>query len=396
MIISKKLTKSVVGIFCSALMISTVVSCRTAGDAILTNVSTTAFAVVPNKNRIDVINTQTNEAFDSLFTDEKPSSIAVSPDARMILATNSISGTVSVFLRKPNDTFQKLNSVGSGTRPAGIVFNPKFPEAYVAYEGDGRILVLDTRSVTASPRVVGVVTLQGAAPKKMVISPDGTRLFVTDSANAKLLVLTKTGTNLIKKSGEVSLVANSLAGSANSTILEGIVMTKQEKVYIADYTRDTIMVVDGKQSTGTPQSINLRSGTGANLSVNSNIGPKNMTVYTTLAGKEKIYVAGYNASIISSIDVQTSKVVNIPLTGSTGFQGNTGRDSYNPIGVAVANFNGKDFIYATNSSGLSLSMIDPETDRLQRNTSTSFSAAEQEPFGEIVSAGSVTSSATTR
>ncbi len=230
----------------------------------------------------------------------------------------------------------------------------------------------------------------------MVTNKDGTKLFVTDYENRKLLVFTKTKNELIKKTEEISLIENPKYDVSNSTNFDGIAITKNEKIYISDYARDNILIVDTKKINEKPQVINLRNTDNNNLEDSYNIGPRNMTFYKTLSGKEKIYVVGYKASIVSSIDVQTSKVVNIPLTGSTGFQGNTGRDSYNPIGVAVANFNGKDFIYATNTSGLSLSMIDPETDRLQRNTSTSISAADQEPFGEIVSAGSVTSASTTR
>lgn len=391
--VSKKLTRSLVSVFSAALIFSSVGACSREGIPLeATDVRTVAFALVPSENRIDVFDTSSNTRTTSLKTDDRPTSIAVSPNGRLILATNTNSGTVSVFLRRDNETFQKLNSVGSGIRPVGVVFNPKFDEAYVAYEGDSKILVLDTKNTNASPRIAGTVSLQGASPKKMVVNELGTKVFVTDSANAKLLVLVKSGTSLIRKNSEISLVsnANSGAGSATSTILEGMVITKEDKVYIADYTHDEVKVVDGKQANAVPQSINLRTG-GGNIAISSNIGPRNMTVYkSNTTGREKVYVAGYNASIISSIDVQTGKVVNIPLTASTGFQGNSGRDSYNPVGVAVAvGPGGKDVIYVSNNSGLTLSMIDPERDVLIRNTSLETSGGDQDPLGEVVSASSV-------
>lgn len=391
--VSKKLTRSLVSVFSAALILSSVGACSREGIPLeATDVRTVAFALVPSENRIDVFDTSSNTRTTSLQTDDRPTSIAVSPNGRLILATNTNSGTVSVFLRRDNETFQKLNSVGSGIRPIGVVFNPKFDEAYVAYEGDSKILVLDTKNTNAAPRIAGTVSLQGASPKKMVVNESGTKVFVTDSANAKLLVLVKSGTSLIRKNSEISLVsnANSGAGSATSTILEGMVITKDDKVYIADYTHDEVKVVDGKQANGVPQSINLRTG-GGNIAISSNIGPRNMTVYkSNTSGREKVYVAGYNASIVSSIDVQTGKVVNIPLTASTGFQGNSGRDSYNPVGVAVAvGPGGKDVIYVSNNSGLTLSMIDPERDVLIRNTSLETSGGAQDPLGEVVSASSV-------
>lgn len=390
--VSKKLTKSLVGVFSAALIISSVSSCARDGlPPDLVDVRTVAFATVPSKNRIDVFDTSSNTKTISLYTDDRPTSVAVSPNGRLILATNANSGTVSVFLRRDNETFQKLNSVGNGTRPVGVVFNPKFDEAYVAYEGDSKILVLDTKNTNASPRIAGVVSLQGITPKKMVVNSDGTKVFVTDSANAKLLVLVKSGTSLIRKNSEINLVSNAISGpgSATSTVLEGMVITKDDKVYVADYTHDEVKVIDGKLANGVPQSINLRTG-GGNIGLNANIGPRNMTVYKSATGVEKVYVAGYNASIVSSINVQTGKVTNIPLTASTGFQGNSGRDSYNPVGVAVSvGPGGKDVIYVTNNSGLTLSMIDPERDVLIRNTSLETDPGSQDPLGEVVSASSV-------
>jgi len=375
MTIRKKLTKSVLIIFCFLFIFS---SCSVPSD-----IKTPAFIVVLNKNRVDVINTQNNEVFDDLFTEEKPSSVAISPDEKLILVTNSGSGTVSAFFKKPNDTFQKLNSVGSGKNPQGIVFNPVFPEAYVAYEGDGKILVLDVTNTNISPTIITSIDIKGSTPKKMVTNKDGTKLFITDSANGKLLVFTKTKNELIKKTEEISLIENLKDDVSNPTFFDGIAITKNEKIYISDYARDNILIVDTKKINEKQQVINLRDTYKSNLKEDQQMGPRNITVYRTLSGKEKVFVACYNSSVVSSIDVETNKVINIPLTGSTGFQGNTGRDSYNPVGITVANFNGKDFIYVTNTSGLPLSMIDPETNRLQRNISIYDS--RQEPYGEIVS-----------
>ncbi|MEK7434333.1 MAG: YncE family protein [Cyanobacteriota bacterium] len=372
MIIIKKLTKSVLILFCFLFIFA---SCSVPSEII-----TTAFVVVPNKNRVEVMNMSYNEAFDDLFTEEKPSSVAISPDEKLILVTNSGSGTVSAFFKKPNDTFQKLNSIGSGKNPQGIVFNPVFPEAYVAYEDDGKILVLDTKNTNISPSIISTIDIKGSTPKKMVTNKDGTKLFVTDSANRKLLVFTKTKNELIKKTEEISLIENPKYDVSNSTNFDGIAITKNEKIYISDYARDNILIVDTKKINEKPQVINLRNTDNNNLEDSYNIGPRNMTFYKTLSGKEKIYVVGYKASIVSSIDVQTSKVFNISLRK---YKGNTGRDSYNPVGITVANFNGKDFIYVTNTSGLPLSIIDPETDRLQ--IYISIYDSRQEPYGEIVS-----------
>ncbi|MFN8673569.1 MAG: YncE family protein [Candidatus Sericytochromatia bacterium] len=387
--ISKNFTKSLVGILSSVVLLSSMSGCfRPSPTTIDVEAKTQAFAVVPGENKIAVLDPDTNQVAKYLDTDVRPSSIAVSPDGKMILATNEGSGTVSVFLRRANGAFEKLSPVGSGNKPASIVFNPKQSEAYVSYEGDGKIMVLDTKNAQKGIlRTAGVVNLQGSAPKKMVMDSSGTRLFVIDGNTAKLLVLTKSGNTLIRKTSEIPLVQNSVVGTSSASSIEGITITSQDRVYVSNYTRDEVLVIDGKSPTAVLQTLNLRNG-GGNLAINATIGPKNMTVYKN-SSMEKVYVAGYNASIVSSIDTRTNKITNVALTGSTGFQGNSNRDSYNPVGVAVVTSNGSDYIYATNSAGLGLSLIDPLTDRLKRNTSHAESLGEQKVLGEIVSVGAI-------
>ena len=46
-------------------------------------------------------------------------------------------------------------------------------------------------------------------------------------------------------------------------------------------------------------------------------------------------------------------------------------------------------IYVTNTSGLTVSLIDPVTDTLNRNISTTVSAGAQDPLGEIVTVAPV-------
>lgn len=355
--------------------------------------NTTALMSVPNQNRIDVVDTRTNRTITTLKTDDRPGSLAVSPDGRLVLVTNQNSGTISVFLRRDNETFQELNSIGSGTRPSGIAFNTQYTtnsEAYVTYEGssdgkDGKIVVLDTRDKNAAPRISRVLSLPGASPKKIVVSADGNRLFVTDSANARLIVITKTGTTF-NKSAEINLSTssgNALGGTSNGVTIEGMLVDANNRVYIANSTTDSVLVVNGAQPNAAFQTIPLRD----NQIVNQNqVGPKNMALYLSPTGTQKLYVTGYNASVISVIDTTQLRLLrNIPL-----YQNTQGRDSYNPVGVGVAvNQSGEQMVYVTNSSGASISIINPVTDTLVRNTTNAESFALQVPFGEMVTAGPV-------
>lgn len=395
--------KSLLGVLVLGMATTSLTACDRPSVGTTANipvVRSLALMVVPNKDRIDVLDMQTNRVTQSLRTDQKPSSIAASPDGRLILVSNANSGTISVFLRRDNDSFQELNSIGNGTRPAGIAFNPNanINEAYVAYEGDGKILVLDTSSKTAAPRISRVLNLQGAAPRKIAVSNDGNRIYVTDNAAARLIILTRTGTSFTRN--EVTLVqgvANVPGSTTNANVnLDGILIDQPEvnpnvaqsaasqgtgRVFISNSSQDEIIVVRGN-------AVETKIGLKDNQITGSNqVGPRNMTIYRNpQTGSEKLYVAGYNASVVSVIDVKTLRLIrNIPLS-----QNSQGRDSYNPVGVGVGTLASKeDVIYVTNASGMTISLVDPATDSLKRNLSTTISAASQDPLGEVVTVGPV-------
>lgn len=402
--LGNKAKKSILGMFILGLAATTMSACGDRANVLNTagipDIKSLALMVVPNKDRIDILDMQTNRVTQSLNTDQRPSNIAASPDGRMILVTNSNSGTISVFLRRDNDVFQQLNSIGQGLRPVGIAFNPapNVNEAYVAYEGDSKILVLDTTNRNSAPRISRVLNLQGAAPRKIAVSNDGTKIYVTDNSSARLIILNRTSAASFTRN-EVQLVpgVSTTPGLNNNTInLDGIfidqpatssntanVSTSQGtgRVFISNNTQDTVIVVRGNTVEST---ISLRDNQIGNQ---GQVGPRNMVIYRNpQTGTEKLYVAGYNASVVSVIDVKGLRLLkNIQLSQNTAT-----RDSYNPVGVAIGTLASKeDVIYVTNTSGLTVSLIDVATDTLKRNFSTTISAAAQDPLGEMVTVGPV-------
>lgn len=389
---NNKIKKSLLSLLAAGLVVTSFSACRRPGLELLPEVKTTALMVVPNKDRVEVLDAATNRVIQTLKTDQRPNSIAASPDGRLILVTNTNSGTVSAFLRRDNDNFITLNSVGNGIRPMGVAFNPNanFSEAYVAYEGDGKsdgkLMVLDTRDKNSAPRITKVLSLPGSSPRKIAVNKAGDRLFVTDSQNGELIVITRTNSTF-NRSAKIPLGTNntSLPGNGgNSVSIEGIFIDDvNSRVYVANATTDSIVVVNTQNPNTSPQIISLRD----NQIVGSNqVGPRNIAYYRNPAnGQEKLYVTGYNASVISVIDAKQLRLIrNIPLSINT-----QGRESYNPVGIGVANSAGTDYVYVTNTSGLTLSLIDPNTDTLRRNTSSEASAADQSPLGEMITVGAV-------
>jgi len=389
---SHMVKKSLLGLLATGIGISGVTSCSrgaafdpTAGG----EVKSMALMVVPNSNRIDVMDLTVNRVTESLQTDDRPSSIAVSPDGRMILVTNENSGTISVYLRRDNDTFERLNSVGSGRRPVGVYFNPRFAEAYVSYADDSKILVLDTSSRTASPRVINTINIPDSNPKEIVVSRDGSRVFITDNLGDRIITLVKAGNNF-------NITTTQPLGQNRSVVDFGGMITVDNflpgqpvnqpvatKLFVTNSAGSSVFVIDGNSG----QLVNEIQLKDNQVVGNREVGPKNLAVYRSLTGQQKVYVTGYNASVISVIDAQGLRLLrNVPL----GQNNTDNRGSFNPVGVSIGNdLTGADVVYITNSSGLNLSLIDPQTDQLKRNIGTTQSAAAQPPLGEIVTVGAI-------
>lgn len=354
-------------------------------------VKSLALMVVPNKNRIDVLDMLTNRVTTTLNTDERPSNIAVSNDRRMILVTNKNSGTISVYLRRDNQDFVKLNSVGQGLLPVGVVFNPnpQISEAYVAYEGDSKVLVLDTRDRNSAPRIIRSIPLPDSRPKNIAVSNDGTRIFVTDSLNDRVITLQKSGANFTLN------FSQPFDQNRANVDLEGMIVVPSainiqpgqqdpnERLFIANGARSEVYVFNTR-SNSVSQVIPLQD----NQVVGQNqVSPKNLTLYIDrVRGVQKVYVTGYSASVVSVIDPIGNRLLkNIPLA-----QNAAGRESYNPVGIGVGTLaSGEDVIYVTNTSGLNISLIDPRNDTLRRSFGTTASGGGQDPLGEMVTIGPV-------
>ncbi len=381
----KNIKKTLLSLLVLGMGTSGMVGCSRTGIGAVPNseVKSLALIVVPNKGRVDVLDTQINRVIQSLKTDDGPSSIAVSPDGRQILVTNTTSGTVSVFLRRDNETFQELNPVGSGVRPIGIAFNPNsqlYSEAYVAYEGsgsDGKILILDTRDKSASPKIRQVISLPDSQPRKIVVSKDGNRVFITDGLNDRIITLVKTGNNFSKN------FSQPFDQNRANVDLQGMVADDQDRLFIANGARSDVYVFNGRGN-AVAQNITLQDN---QVVGTEQVGPKNLLLYKNpQTNVEKLYVTGYNASVVSVIDPKNLRLLrNIRL-----YQNVATRDSYNPVGINIGSSSSKDdVIYVTNASGLTITLIDPATDTLKRNISPVESAGAQDPLGEVVTIGAV-------
>lgn len=337
------------------------------------------------KNEMSILDMKTGRIVSSLKTGLTPFSLA--SDNNLVLVSNN-SGNISVFKRENNKILESIGSIGSGLKPFGIAFNPnpEIKEAYIAYQGDSKILILDTKDKNALPKIKSTFNLQGYSPRKIAVSNDGMKIYITDNLSGKLVILTRNGDTFNKS--EISLVSDSsklLDVSKNEINLDGIFIDKPitlkdsknqqlqygtGRIFVANYAEDSIVVIkDDKVETTIP----LRENT------DNKIGPRNIAIYRNPeTGIEKLYVTGSIASIISILDLKALKLIkNISLTSNY--------NANNPIGITNGILpSGKDIIYVTSVSGSTITYINPLEDSIMRYSSNS---TLTDPLGEMITIG---------
>lgn len=382
-----------------------------------------ALMVVPSKNRVDVLDMQTNRVTRSLDTDSNPTSIAVSPNGRMILVTNKNSNSVSVFVRRGNDTIESLGSIGTGVNPSSVAFDPsQFLDqstkqlfygniAFVTCE-DGTVLILDT-SINSQrlelPKIIQTISLpstfRNAVPKKIVVSYNYgvTGLaYILDSFNGNIIVLR----NSVGSPGgqyQVSSLNLNLGKGLEDAVLDDKVNITSQKMsayntlFVANSIRNEIYILDTNIQSPQPKTIPLNPSNSSS-SIPSAIGqqasPKKLAVVRQNLQDQngnkypinKLFVTGNGNSTVYSINLTNNysqKTISLVTRNNSG-------DSYGPVGIGLGKLSsGQDVMYVTNTSGRTISLIDPINDSPIRNISTTASAGAQDPLGEVATIGAM-------
>ncbi|MEP0847033.1 MAG: beta-propeller fold lactonase family protein [Phycisphaerae bacterium] len=98
---------------------------------------------------------------------DEPRYVAVTPDGKLALATNSASGTVSLISLSGSDAFSVVGEIPVGTEPRGCAVTPNGTLAFVANHTAGTVSKIDlaTRTVTETIEV-------GGNPTAIAISND--------------------------------------------------------------------------------------------------------------------------------------------------------------------------------------------------------------------------------
>jgi YVTN family beta-propeller protein len=284
-----------------------------------------------------------------------PVAVAVSPDGSRAYVVNSANASVSML---DTEAGTVAATIAVGRQPFGIALTPDGRRAYVANAGDDSVSVIDlsrwvviaTVAVGKSPYGVAVgaaerayVTNQfgsslsvidsgaatarialGGAPTGVAVSPDGSRAYVADNDEHKLIVIdTDTLTVItaievgqhpaqvaITPDGRQAYVTNSGGGSVSVIDLQSATVTETmlvstHPIGVAVDARGRLAYVtalDASRLTGTLTVIDVATGTHVTSSAGA---PYGVAVAPT---GDHAYVTDFRASALSKIEARTKPI----------------------------------------------------------------------------------------
>nr|WP_294794705.1 gliding motility-associated C-terminal domain-containing protein [uncultured Mucilaginibacter sp.] len=176
-------------------------------------------------NTVTVINAANNTIVTTIPVDLKPSGITTSPDGAKVYVTNTNSNTVSVIDAITNSV---VATIQVGFLPTLITVGVDGKNVYVANTGGHSVSVINTANYTS----VEVQTPN--APKALVASPDGSRVFFSTDGFLHF----------------ITLPGNDLYSTPNNRV-EGVSVTPDgSEVYFVDFHNNQVYIFNPGLTTG--------------------------------------------------------------------------------------------------------------------------------------------------
>ena len=298
---------------------------------------------------VTVINTLTDEVVATIPVGASPTRVAVARDGARVYVANTGGNSISVIDAVANAVVATIPTIN---RPTAVAVTPNGAEVYVLETG-GVLEVIDTATIgtdsaptiasisfgvpgfnqfgasiaiqldgsrayvifsgalhvidTATLEILGSIDV-GASPKRVVISPDGTRAFVTSSFGAGSLMF----------SGQVVVIDTATNVVLNSILLPGLL---PDSIAITpDGLRAYVAIVQTFANTNYGMAF-VPDNHIAVVDLVSNVLSGWITVQSPPSGgvsitpdRRYLYVAIPEADLISVIDTETDTLVGTPIT----------------------------------------------------------------------------------
>lgn len=299
---------------------------------------------------VTVVDLVTNAVVDTIVSEALGFAVTVSPDGSSFYVAGGLfsCGNCISVVDTATNTF--VDAIPLGGFPSGLVVSP---DGSTLYSGantgpdTGAVSLIDT----GTNSVVDVIGLPPSPlggpinPRGMVLTPDGSKLYVAGFSTALVYVI-DTSTKAVTKTISV--------GSAPA----GIDITADgSRLYVANFSSLSVSIIDTATDSVTNTILNA-----GNRPFALAITPDGSTVYVT------------NSSIdhtVSVIDTATNLIIHTISVGN------------NPEGISITPDGKK--VYVTNRSGNSVSIIDTDSNTVI-DTIAGIEGAN--PFGKFISLGS--------
>lgn len=154
------------------------------------------WVVNPGADSVSVISTRTNTVIGTIKVGDEPQSVALDPNNRYAFVANAASGTVTViritnaspgrFRARVDRHVGRKGALTTGAEPWNIVSTPNGRRIFVSNSGQDTITVIDP---TRRPRIIGHVQLRGSRcdpdrnlhfqPRGLAVTRNNKKLYVT-------------------------------------------------------------------------------------------------------------------------------------------------------------------------------------------------------------------------
>ena len=156
---------------------------RSPVDLLLTRDEQWLLTVNQTAGTVSLIAVPTGRVVQEIAVGERPSALAMTPDEKTLVITNTFSGEV-VFLERQGQRLLKMGSVLLRFEPRGVALSPDGKLAYVALTTAHAVAVLEVASRTEVARIPA-----GRWPRYLALTRDGRRLAVGANGDGGVSVI---------------------------------------------------------------------------------------------------------------------------------------------------------------------------------------------------------------